>query len=451
MPQSLGLIINGARVPVPGVRIVSWLDDPKRAPHCTDGKPRPAGNVSAVVLHTSRGRRGVIREGSRRSDKAERLARYQTRTDRDVSWHLTVAADGEVFQQADLATFMCWQASHANGWTWGVECAQDADTPDLTRAQVDALVAVVAAACDAMGIPRRVPVNADGRPVAGVVKAWQSRKQGGDQKAARGVIGHRNLTTSRGPGDPGDPIFEALLAAGFVGAAPEAMTVGAAPVAAPAEAADPPDAPHDEAAPLWPPLPGWVDPALEIDATEDLPDDLAAFVRDALPQLAALGIAGPRAYEAVAHCATECGRGRRAHGFNMGGAKLKERDNAAAVAATGHGLPWWRDAGHTGSGDGPVAYYRGFDSAAAWWAWFVGRHCAPDAPPSERYAVAGRAFWSSDPSRWFVEILLAGYRGDTRRREVEHIVADLGDVGAHKSVADHRRLVAKVRGIAQAL
>ena len=52
-----------------------------------------------------------------------------------------------------------WHASQANPWSVGIECAQSADTPDLTRAQVDACVAVVRAICEALNIPRRVPVR----------------------------------------------------------------------------------------------------------------------------------------------------------------------------------------------------------------------------------------------------------------------------------------------------
>lgn len=439
-----GLIIDGHRYPVPGVRVVTWLDDPDAAPLVTKGFARSASAVTAIVLHTSRGRRGGVRPVAGSDEKALRLARYQARGSRAASWHLTIGGAGTVYQQADLATFATWHASHANQWSVGVELAQSADTPDLTRAQVDACVAVVRVICAAMKIPERFPAKPGNVPIDGPVRAWQSRKQGGESLSARGVIGHRNLTTSRGPGDPGDAVFTALAAVGFVGVAPPVIT-GALDAGSPMPgnlAADA-DEPHDDEPPAWPPLPSWVDPALEVDASRDLPDDLAAFVRAQAPHLAALGVTGDRAAELLAHAATECGRGRRAHGNNYFGAKIRERDDKAHREKHGRGLGWWRDFGHVESGDDEVELYRAFDSPADAWRWFVWRHVGrPDeAPSSERYAATGRAFWSETPARWFPALLAAGYRGDRRAAEVRA----QGD--AHPSVVSHRALVTRVRGM----
>lgn len=441
-----GLIINGRRVPVPGVRIVSWLDDP-RVPRVTKVSRRRASAVSAVVLHTSRGVVGVVRDGAGDDGKALRLARYQVTGSREASWHLTVGGAGTVYQQADLADDATWHASQANPWSVGIECAQSADTPDLTRAQVDACVAVVRAICEALNIPRRVPVRAhDGgaswSPESAPVKAWQPRKQGGESRAASGVIGHRNLTRNRGPGDPGDPLMLALLAAGFAGASPAEMTVGTVRHADDAPVAEPEDT-HDEDsddAPAAPPLPSWLDPALEVDASRDLPDDLAAFVRAQWAVLAGQGLAAEQAAEFLAHAATECGRGRRAIGHNMGGVKAKRAEYEAA-AAKGIRLRWWRDLGHLDAGDDEVEYYRAWDSAADFWAFFQKRYTPRSIDVSPRYADAGRAFWSDDPSGWFVELLRAGYRGEVRQREI----AALRDPETHPSVVAHRKLVARVR------
>lgn len=217
--MSLGLVINSRRVAVPGVNVVTWLDDAKRAPPVTDGRARTKP-PTAVCLHTSRGQRGAVRPGSRPSSRAETLALYQSRTARQVSWHLTIDTDGDVLQQADLVTWMCWHATHANGWTVGIELVQHPDTGDLWQVQVDAAVQVVTAICDTLGIPKRVPVDAEGAPIQGTVQAWQEASEGGAQGAWAGVLGHRHLTCNRGPGDPGDSIFRALLKAGFAGETP---------------------------------------------------------------------------------------------------------------------------------------------------------------------------------------------------------------------------------------
>jgi hypothetical protein len=49
------------------------------------------------------------------------------------------------------------------------------------------------------------------------VRAWQERSEGGRGERFSGLVGHRNLTRQRGPGDPGDAVFEALLKGGFSG------------------------------------------------------------------------------------------------------------------------------------------------------------------------------------------------------------------------------------------
>ncbi len=212
-----GLVVDGARVPVPGVAdVCTWLDDPKRAPPVTDSSRRREP-VVAVVLHTSRGVRGTVRPGARPSERAELLARYQARTEREVSWDITVDTDGTVLQQNDPARRACWHASHANAWTLGIEMAQHADTGDLWQVQIDACVAVVGALCGALAIPRRVLVGADGAPLGGQVKALQPAKEGGRGERWAGVIGHHHLTRNKGEGDPGADVFRALLAAGFEG------------------------------------------------------------------------------------------------------------------------------------------------------------------------------------------------------------------------------------------
>lgn len=214
----MSLILGGKRLEVPGTRVTSWLDEPKRVPQVRDGRVR-ASVPTAIVLHTSRGVPGVIRPGARASGVAEALARYQATTERDVSWHLTVDTDGEVLQSCDVVSWLAWHASSANGWTVGIELAQHPDSGDLWSAQVDALVAVCDVICRELGIPRCVPVDASGQPFVGPVRAWQEKSEGGRGERFVGLVGHRNLTRNRGPGDPGSAIFEALLGRGYAGIA----------------------------------------------------------------------------------------------------------------------------------------------------------------------------------------------------------------------------------------
>jgi len=211
------IIVAGGLTPVEAPEVITYLSDPHVAPRVTDGKQRTREKVTGIVLHTSRGVRGHVRPGAFPSKRAELLALYQSRTTRDVSWHLTIDTDGTVIQQADAALWMCWHAGHANGWSVGIECVQQPDTGDLWSVQVDACVAVVEALCGALGIARRTPVGRDGKPWAGLIHEQQEASEGGLGRPFAGVLGHRALTRNRGPGDPGDVIFDALLARGFEG------------------------------------------------------------------------------------------------------------------------------------------------------------------------------------------------------------------------------------------
>jgi hypothetical protein len=215
----MSLVVNGQGLDVPGVKVTSWLDEPKRVPQAKDGRVR-ATVPTGVVLHTSRGVPGVIRSGARASGVAEALARYQADSARDVSWHLTVDTDGEVLQSCDVSAWMAWHACSANGWTIGIELAQHPDSGDLWSVQVDALVATLDVLCRALRIPRCLPVDGAGKPVATPVKAWQEKSEGGRGERFVGVVGHRNLTRNRGPGDPGDAVMAALLGRGYVGIVP---------------------------------------------------------------------------------------------------------------------------------------------------------------------------------------------------------------------------------------
>ena len=207
------LVIDGQRIETPGLETISWHDDPK-VPRVTDGRRRVPQSARAIVLHTVHGKLGGLSDApSVPSDRAERYARYQASTTRDVSWHLTVDTDGTVVQSADVASWTCWHATAVNGWTVGVEMVQEADGT-LYRPQLAAVVALCDLLCARLGIDRRVPARA-GVPIVGVVP----RLTGHDGPWS-GVFGHRNQTTNRGPGDPGSHVFLALLAAGYAGVEP---------------------------------------------------------------------------------------------------------------------------------------------------------------------------------------------------------------------------------------
>ena len=207
------LIIDGQRIETPGLETISWLDDPA-VPRVKDGRRRVPQSARAIVIHTVRGKLGRVADApSVPSARAERYARYQATTTRDVSWHITVDTDGTIVQSADIAAWTCWHATSVNGWTIGIELVQESDGT-VYRAQLAAVVALCDLLCARLGIERRVPARG-GVPIVGVVP----RLTGTDGPWS-GVFGHRNQTRQRGAGDPGSSVFLALLAAGYAGVEP---------------------------------------------------------------------------------------------------------------------------------------------------------------------------------------------------------------------------------------
>lgn len=195
-------------------------------------------------------------------------------------------------------------------------------------------------------------------------------------------------------------------------------------------------------------IPEWLDPAAELTDTSDLPFTRDGFVTDALVELLRLGITGTRAIEAVAHCATECAYGRRAIGHNRGGVKAKKPDAVAYKAKQGRPMPWWQYRGHAGSGDAPVVVYRAFHDDPEFWRFWTKRYVPRTSAPNDRYAAAGAAFWSDNPEQWFVELVLAGYRGPVREGELRALISAGTSVEEHPSVKTHRKVVADVVALA---
>lgn len=452
------LVFGGVTHPTPGVDTLSWLDNP-RLPHIgadrrDDGSPRRREDVRAIVLHTTKGKRGpILSTTPPPSEAAERYARYQGRTEREVSWHYTVDVDGTIVQSADPDTWECWHAGINNDGTVGIELVQ-LDDRALYGVQLDALVWLLGVLCDRYNIPRTFPVGPDGKPWEGIVPELMKAPEGDGGRSWRGVYGHRNCSRRRGAGDPTDHPFVALLAAGFVPVRVDAKGRRVAPGApvcgdAPGLARCTPALPPGLAA--WPPVPEWVDEDREVTDTADRVVAPEAWARAAFEEIRALGVPIDRALEVVAHCATESSWGRRGVCHNHGGVKLSQTDTRREERRTGEGLPWWRWTGHKKSGDDPVVYYRAFPSDRAFWEFWVARYAPRSAEVAqrERYVATGAAFWdprsgpSSGPAGWFVELLRAGYRGEVRQKEVR----EARDPSAHESVAEHRDVVARVRAI----
>lgn len=212
-PPTSSIVYDGSLVELDGFEILNYAQHPTDVPIVRDGKRR-AVPPTAITLHTVHGKLGPLRPGKKASAKAEAYAKYQARTPREVSWHFTLDTDGTVVQSADPVRWLAWHAGHVNGWTVGIELVQD-DDGALYDFQLEVCARFLGVLCDRLGIPRRFLADAHGAPLRGPVKSLQPVSEGGLAKQWPGVFGHRNVTTNRGPGDPGDHVFEALRRAGF--------------------------------------------------------------------------------------------------------------------------------------------------------------------------------------------------------------------------------------------
>ncbi len=206
-PNASGLVIDGADVRVPGLTVVSWRDDARlRLRMGNDGRARrPGEHVRRIVLHTTRGIPGgsdqrpqVIHPGlGPPGMAAENNAIYWARAPSCAGAHLVVDYDGSVVCTADLAREVSYHAGRVNGDTIGIEIVQGSDA-GLYEGQLACVVTLVDFLCARFALERtaQYPYRGPGDPVAS-------------------VLGHRDVDTNRGRGDPGDAVMERLVAAGF--------------------------------------------------------------------------------------------------------------------------------------------------------------------------------------------------------------------------------------------
>jgi len=196
-----GLVIAGAQYEVPGVTVLSWLDDPTlRLGFPNDGFRMPGRRLRAIVLHTTQGTwPQIVAEGTGKPT-ARSTIKYWERSSEHAGAHLIVDADGTVLCLADLLDEVAYHCSGLNKVSVGIEVKQSPDGT-MYEAQLAAISKLVPMLCSLLEIPRRVCV--------------EYRGVRGDLDTFSGVLGHRDASRNRGRGDPGDYVMRAVLEAGF--------------------------------------------------------------------------------------------------------------------------------------------------------------------------------------------------------------------------------------------
>jgi hypothetical protein len=207
----VSLCLGGERVDIPDLDTACWLDDAKAFPPAPHVYKRRRDPPQMIVVHATVGNVGPLWPEPGPPGNGERFARYLATTPRAVSWDFTIDKRGKIAQHNDPATSATWHATHVNRLSLGIELEQEADGTTYA-AQYPALVALCRLLCARFGIPEQVSAR-DGAPCLQLVPGLTAKASG--WKRAFGVLFHCNLTSNRGPGDPGPHAGEALLRAGF--------------------------------------------------------------------------------------------------------------------------------------------------------------------------------------------------------------------------------------------
>lgn len=219
-----GLSIGGRIVNVDGLEIIQpaanggpdWclLDS-------GDYRARRTTWIRQIMLHTTSGKwPQPIRPGAGPSGHAEQIAKMWSGQDRGGGERVHSAAqlivdfDGSVACLADLATCAAYHAEASNDYSVGIEMST---LPDggIYQATLDATALLTEALCDALGIPFQIhgaPYRSE--PLRRMEITERGRREQFGGATCVGIFGHRDNTSNRGRGDPGDVIYAALIAAG---------------------------------------------------------------------------------------------------------------------------------------------------------------------------------------------------------------------------------------------
>jgi hypothetical protein len=212
------LLIDGALVPVPGVKILAPRGEAWN--YLAKGNKRTLP-VQAKILHKT------IADDPEKLDEnppTAHYARFWGYAKLTLDWwhkpgvdasgkpkpplsgtQLVTGHDGSTVCTEDLVRFVGWQANQANERTWGHEIKEYVGGL-VHRAALAAAVAITKVDTSAIGVQWQCPRSFT-KPLA----RWN--KSGGVDLV--GVFGHRDVTTQRSRHDPGDEVFAMLEREGF--------------------------------------------------------------------------------------------------------------------------------------------------------------------------------------------------------------------------------------------
>lgn len=213
-----GLLIRGQLVPVPGHTVIqpasaggpAWAHlDPG------DYRQRPALWVRQVLMHSTGGNWPMpIVPGGGPGGEGARIADIWQTDPVHSAAQIVVDSAGTICCLADLLYTMAYHAEGSNPWSVGIELYQFPDGR-MMQATVDAGAACAMAICDALSIPfQHEGGHYEGAPLLRMETGTAERRHNIGGPDCVGIFGHRDNTSCRGRGDPGDAIYAALEALG---------------------------------------------------------------------------------------------------------------------------------------------------------------------------------------------------------------------------------------------
>jgi hypothetical protein len=220
-----GLIIGGQRVPVQGIDVTNFFDNPRLKLASGDVRLRASWErdwVHLIVMHTTGGIPGgtdlrpqLIKPGLGQSSNAGAriVSSWTNDPTRPGGAHLIVDYDGLSYCCADLLQEAAYHAQRANGISVGIEVVQYHADAGLFEGQLAAAARLAVAVATLMPIPiqLQIPTAYTGNPLKRFLASQMLAKPLRD---VVGIVGHRDLTNTRGAGDPGDALMTALEVAG---------------------------------------------------------------------------------------------------------------------------------------------------------------------------------------------------------------------------------------------
>lgn len=217
-----GLLIRGKLEPVEGLHIIppashggpSWAT---LSPG--DYRARTTTWVRQIIVHTTKGiwPQRVL-PGSGPPGRAQVVADFWRADPNHSAAQLVVDQDGAVVCLCDLAESQAYHAEGSNPWSIGIEMYQQSavdGAAGIYEATLAATVLLVAALTEIGGhfdIPAQCPVGPyRNRPTPRMEQGSGIARHNIGGATLVGVFGHRDNTSERGRGDPGDEIFHRLI------------------------------------------------------------------------------------------------------------------------------------------------------------------------------------------------------------------------------------------------